>query len=310
MQQNKVTLVVMAAGMGSRYGGIKQLDSVGQSGETILEFGLYDAYRAGFDDVVFIIREDLEDDFRRAVLDRLPASLRVRLAFQRPDDLPPPYQDRALAAGRLKPWGTAQAVWSARELIKNPFAVINADDFYGRDSFQTMRAWLACANPLTPEYALAGYQLKNTLSENGSVSRGICAVGATGYLTKIREHVALKAGPDGKVLSTGDQTVETLEPDTLVSMNLFGFTPAVLGQLGAALQRFLAAWGTDPKRECYLPSVVGELVDGGLATVKVLPTAESWFGVTYQADRADVARRVGALVGRGVYPRSLWEGVR
>jgi len=309
MQQNKVTLVVMAAGMGSRYGGIKQLDSVGQSGETILEFGLYDAFRAGFDDVVFIIRDDLEADFKHAVLDRLPPSLRVRVASQRPDDLPPPYQGPRLAAGRLKPWGTAQAVWSARQLIKNPFAVMNADDFYGRDSFQKMRGWLSCANPLAPEYALVGYQLKNTLSENGSISRGICTVGATGYLTKVKELAHLTAGPDGKVLSKEDHTVATLEPDTLVSMNLFGFTPVVIAQLEAALQRFLAAWGADPKRECYLPSVVGELL-GSLATVKVLPTAESWFGVTYQADRADVAQRVAALVERGVYPRSLWEGIR
>jgi len=303
MDQGKVALVVMAAGMGSRYGGIKQLDSVGRAGETLLEFGLFDAVHSGFDRVVFIIRRDIEADFRRLILHRVKLEVPVTVVVQDPGDLPAPFAAASPNPTRTKPWGTAQAVWAARGLDV-PFAVINADDFYGRRSYALLHDWLASADPRSLDWAMAGYKLKNTLSDHGTVSRGICGVSA-GMLTGMVEHTRLQARTDTVVSTLTDGTQELYSPETIVSMNMFGFTPRVFEVLEERLRHFLQTHGTDPQAECYLPTVVGSALETG-ATVRVLESPETWFGVTYQPDRESVRRRIGELVVRGVYPPALW----
>jgi len=303
MAHGKVALVVMAAGLGSRYGGIKQLDSVGRAGETLLEFGLFDAIHSGFDSVVFILRRDIEADFRRLVLDRVRLEVPVTLVFQDGDDLPAPFGGASPNPGRTKPWGTAQAVWACRDLDV-PFAVVNADDFYGRRSYALLHDWLAAADPGRPDWAMAGYRLKNTLSDHGTVSRGICGV-AQGMLTGIEEHTRLQAETLTVTSTLDDGSRVLFSPNTIVSMNMFGFTPRVFEVLEQRLRTFLEAHGTDPKAECYLPTVVGSALGTG-ATVRVLESPETWFGVTYQPDRDWVRQRIGELVVQGVYPPALW----
>jgi hypothetical protein len=304
---NRTALVVMAAGMGSRYGGIKQLDPVGISGETILEFGLFDAVRAGFNEVVFIIRRDLEADFRRLILDRIRLPVPVRLVFQDGRDLPSPFDSAHPNPSRTKPWGTAQAVWAARNAVDCPFAVINADDFYGSRSYALLHHHLAGTDPAGSAWALVGYRLKNTLSENGAVSRGVCRADARGFLTQIEEHTHLVGTPAGPVESTlADGTKVPFSPETIVSMNMFGFTPGVFPVLEDRLATFLKTQGTDPKAECYLPAAVGSAIDAGEASVKVLDSPESWFGVTFQADRVPVQNRIRDLAAAGLYPTRLW----
>lgn len=296
------TLVVMAAGLGSRYGGIKQLDPVGASGETLLEFGLYDALESGFGDVVFIVRRQIEEDFRRHVLSRIGGRFPYRLVLQDPADLPGGPRD----PDRTKPWGTAHAVWSARNAVGGPFAVMNADDFYGRQSFELLGSWLAGVDPDLPQYALAGYRIDRTLSDHGTVSRGLCAVDAGGFLTRIEEHPRLEADGDAILSHRADGTRVRIPRDASVSMNLFGFTPKVFDQLGRALGEFLTDPGRRPQAECYLPEVVGALVRRGQASVRILPSPEAWFGVTYQADRPLVTRQIAGLTESGLYPRRLW----
>ncbi len=308
-------MLVMAAGMGSRYGGIKQLDSVGICGETILEFGLFDACNAGFDEVVFIIRQEIESDFRRLITDRIKLPIPVKLAFQETALLPAPWDTAPETKSRTKPWGTAHAVWCAKDFIDCPFAVINADDFYGRRSFELVHDWLATCDSQAPEWVMAGYQLRNTLSENGSVSRGICTIASDGKLQSIEEHTTLvgstgtsnSSGPISQVISTlSDGSSVTFSPETIVSMNMFGFTPGFFGQIDRRLSTFLQTRGTEAKSEFYLPSVVTAALADGSATMKVLTTPESWFGVTYKEDRAMVMERIRGLIGQGIYPQNLW----
>jgi len=298
------TLLVLAAGMGSRYGGLKQLDPVGPSGETVLDYGVYDAARAGFGRVVFIIRRDFDAQFRAQVGAKYAGHLAVDYAYQSLDALPTGYR---VPQGREKPWGTGHAVWCAREQLDSPFAVINADDFYGADSFAQLAQFLKTQpseNASVVRVAMVGFQLKNTLSENGAVSRGICRVdAATGLLQSIEEHTGILATEVGSTPEARYSGGET------TSMNCWGFgspTAAFLDGLDTELRRFLDAQGRKLKSEFYLPAAVSTLIARSEATVQLLPTTSQWFGVTYREDRAQVVARLAALVSAGEYPKKLF----
>lgn len=295
------TLLVLAAGMGSRYGGLKQLDPVGPGGETLLDYSVHDALRAGFGRVVFLIRRDIETEFREKVGARYAGKIAVDYAFQQLDALPgghvPP-------AGRAKPWGTAHAIWCARHAVDTPFAAINADDFYGADAFRRIGEFLrttatGAGRPAT--FAMAGYRLDKTLSEHGTVARGICEVGADGLLRRIEELTDIVRHPDGAIISDG----RVIAGDTPVSMNFWGFTPQVFVFLEKVLCEFLARNVTSEKAEHYIPSAVAEMIAAGDATVRVLPTDADWFGVTYRDDRPAVVESLRRLVGEGAYPERL-----
>ncbi len=298
----QLTLVVLAAGMGSRYGGLKQVDPMGPAGETVLDYSVHDALRAGFDRVLFVIRRDFEAEFRAAVGSRFAGRVRVDYVFQSLDALPEGY---CLPAGRVKPWGTGHAVWCAREALAGPFAVINADDFYGAGSFGRLAAFLraaAAAEKTPPEFAMVGFRLANTLSEHGAVSRGVCKVGPDGVLAGIEEHTGILASEVG----TGPGC--KYAPDAIVSMNCWGFTPAFLPRLDAGWRAFLAANGASEKAEFYLPFAVNDLLRAGEARVRVLPTDDQWFGVTYREDKPRVQAAIAALVAAGAYPSPLGAG--
>ena len=301
----KPTLVVLAAGMGSRYGGLKQVDPVGPSGEAILDYSVFDAHRAGFGRVVFIIRKDIEDVFRRQIGAKYEGLLPIDYAFQDIFDLPPPY---SVPAGRSKPWGTAHAIRAARDVVREPFAAINADDFYGRDAFAKLAAFLGAdegaQRPL--RFAMVGYKLSLTLSEHGSVARGICSIDGAGRLTKVVEHVKLVKTPTGAHDEDPAADVRDFTGDERVSMNLWGFTPALFDALEARFPAWLDANAAREKSEWYIPFVVDEMIHEGAATVDVLPTDSSWFGVTYREDKPFVSAEIGKLVEAGEYPRSLF----
>ncbi len=287
------TLLVLAAGMGSRYGGLKQIDPVGPAGETVLDYAVFDAQRAGFGRVVFVIRKDFEELFREKIGARYAGRIAVDYVFQSLDVLPAGF---AVPPGREKPWGTGHAVWCARAAVEENFAVINADDFYGADSFAQLATFLADARG--NQAAMVGFRLANTLSEHGAVSRGVCIADAAGALRSITEQTGILAseiGP-GKKFS-GDE---------LVSLNCWGFTPALFGALDGQLREFLTVRGGEAKAEFYLPAAVSEQIAHGQAGVRVLPTASAWFGVTYREDKPRVTAAIAELVRRGVYPASLW----
>ena len=295
----QLTLVVLAAGMGSRYGGLKQVDPMGPAGETVLDYSVHDALRAGFGRVLFVIRRDFEAEFRASVGARFAGRVQVDYVFQALDALP---EGRTLPAGRVKPWGTGHAVWCAREALAGPFAVINADDFYGAGSFARLAAFLRAAGTAKtapPEFAMVGFRLANTLSEHGAVSRGVCSAGPDGLLADIEEHTGILAAEVG----TGPGA--RYAPDTIVSMNCWGFTPAFLPQLDACWRAFLAANGASEKAEFYLPFAVNDLLRSGAARVRLLPTEDPWFGVTYREDKPRVQAAIAALVAAGVYPSPL-----
>jgi hypothetical protein len=301
-----LTLLVLAAGMGSRYGGLKQLDAIGPSGETILDYSVFDAQRSGFDRVVFVIRRDFAAAFEAAIATKLRRRMAVELVFQERDDLPVAADG---ASGRTKPWGTGQAVWCARHAISGPFAVINADDFYGRRAYATLADELRRlqAQPLmaVPEFTLVAYELGRTLSENGAVSRGLIATDGP-RLRQIEETHGLVRTARGIESATGVAAMAApLSPASLVSMNLWGFTPALFPLLRERLVRFLG----EPDavtHEFYLPGAISAMVQAGAATVRVVPTDESWFGVTYREDRAGVATAIATQVSHGAYPSPLW----
>jgi UTP-glucose-1-phosphate uridylyltransferase len=282
--------------MGSRYGGLKQIDAVGPSGETILDFSVYDASRAGFGQIVFVIRRDIEDAFRQSIGARFEQRIPVKYVFQEIDDLPPGF---TVPAGRTKPWGTTQAVLAAAEVIHEPFAVINADDFYGQESFQSLSRHLLTESS---GYAMIGFILRNTLSEFGSVARGISAVDENGYLASVVEVTGIERD-SGEIKAGGGIR---LSGDEIVSMNMWGFTPRVFDQLRAYFESFLEANSLDQRAECYLPNAVNSLIHSGESRVRVLPTSEAWFGVTYREDRPRVVENIGRLVSSGVYPKRLW----
>ncbi len=294
------TLLVLAAGMGSRYGGLKQLDPVGPHGETLLDYSVHDAIRAGFDRVVFLIRRDIENDFRAKIGARYEGKIAVGYAFQQLEELPAGFTP---PPGRTKPWGTAHAVWCARHAIDAPFVAINADDFYGADAFRQLGDFLTKVDPSAhpATFAMAGYRLDKTLSEHGTVARGICRVGADGLLRGVEEITDLARRADGAVASSD----RTFADDSPVSMNFWGFTPQIFPLLEKVLRVFLAEHGSSEKAECYIPSAVAEMISSGAATVRVLPTDAPWFGVTYRDDRPRVVESLRQLVAGGQYPAAL-----
>ena len=309
----KPTLVVLAAGMGSRYGGLKQVDPVGPSGEAILDYSVFDAIRGGFGKVVFIIRKDFEAEFKEKVGKKYEGLVPVDYCYQDLNDLPPPYK---FPKGRTKPWGTAHAVRAARDVVKEPFAVINADDFYGRDSFAQLAKALsdeAEASRMANggdgrklHFFMAAYRLDLTLSENGSVARGICDVAADGTLKGVTEMTKLvKSGDMAENQENSDAPVK-VPLDARVSMNCWGFTPKLFMELEDRFVKFLAARGTEMKSEWYIPFVVDELIKEGKADCKVLPTDSRWFGVTYREDKPYVVSEIAKLVDSGEYPKKLF----
>lgn len=294
------TLVILAAGMGSRYGGLKQTVPVGPGGESIMDYSIFDALQAGFGKVVFVLRRQMEELFHEAYGARIGMRVGVEYAFQELDMLPAGF---TLRAGRTKPWGTAHAVLAAQTCVHEPFAVINADDFYGADGFHKLSAHLRSGSP---DYAMAGFMLEQTLSEHGSVARGICEVTQEGYLKSIAELTGIAREGDHVANIDASGRRSALTGRETVSMNMWAFTPAVFAQLNDVFVRFLDKNGTSLTAECYLPTSVNELIGRGEARVKVLPAAASWFGVTYRADHERVAQNIARLVEAGNYPARLW----
>ena len=299
----KPTLVVLAAGMGSRYGGLKQVDPVGPSGEAILDYSVFDAVRAGFGKVVFIIRHDFEAEFKEKVGKKYEGLIPVDYCYQDINDLPAPYK---VPEGRTKPWGTGHATRAARGVVKEPFAVINADDFYGRDAFEQLAKFLSNATDgATLGFAMVGYKLELTLSENGSVARGICDVAADGTLRGVTEMTKLVRAGDVAENREDPAAPVKVPLDARVSMNLWGFTPGLFTELEARFPKWLAENGAKEKSEWYIPFVVDELIKEGRATCRVLPTESSWFGVTYREDKPFVMAEIKKLVDAGEYPVNL-----
>ncbi|MFW5789192.1 MAG: nucleotidyltransferase family protein [Spirochaetota bacterium] len=299
----RTTLVLLAAGMGSRYGGVKQIDGVGPNGEAIIDYSIYDALHVGFTDLCFVVRAEIEDAVREFFAGKFPDSIRVSYAVQSLDDLP---DGLSVPAERSKPWGTAHAVYAARHAVNTPFAVVNADDFYGRDAYKTIHAYLsALANDET-DYAMVGYQLEDTLSEHGTVSRGICEKDADGFLASIEEHTKIEQTGSRIVDTLDDGSTVELQPDDIASMNMFGFTPAVFPQIDDELGRFVRERGDDPKAEFYIPTLMTRLIETDRAQMRVLSTKAKWFGMTYREDKPKVQARVREYVESGVYPKKLW----
>jgi NDP-sugar pyrophosphorylase family protein len=296
----KPTLVVLAAGMGSRYGGLKQVAPVGPSGEAILDYSVFDAIRGGFGKVVFIIRKDFEAEFKEKVGSKYEGMIPVDYCYQDLNDLPEPYK---VPEGRTKPWGTAHATRSARSVVNEPFAVINADDFYGRDAFAKLGAFLSAAEPM--RFAMVGYKLELTLSENGSVARGVCDVAEDGSLKSVTEMTKLVRAGDVAENREDEANPDKVPLDARVSMNLWGFTPELFTELERRFPLWLAENGAKEKSEWYIPFVVDELIREGKADCKVLPTESSWFGVTYREDKPYVMAEIKKLVDAGEYPENL-----
>lgn len=301
-------LVVMAAGLGSRYGGLKQIDPVGDNGEIIIDFSLYDAVRAGFKKVVFLIKKDLEAEFREVIGNRMEPFMEVRYGFQELDALPAGYR---VPETRKKPWGTAHAVYCCRGAIDAPFAVINADDYYGREAFRLIYDYLLhMTDPGSPHYAMVGYTLENTLTENGHVARGVCTVSPEGFLTEIHERTHIEKRDGGAAYTEDDGKTWTKIPQgSIVSMNLWGFSEAVLDAIGRGFPAFLDgdAAKNPEKAEYFLPSVVDSQLRAGTADVRVLHTPDRWYGVTYRQDKPVVVEAMRKLKAEGYYPPKLWE---
>lgn len=299
------TLLILAAGMGSRYGGLKQLDPMGPHGETVLDYSVFDALRAGFGKVVFVIRRDFEDEFKTKVGSRFDRKIPVEYAFQSLTDLPAGF---TVPEGRTKPWGTTHAVLAAEKLLHEPFAMINADDFYGRDAFAKLAEDLRkprSTGASVKNYSMVGFQLKNTLSEHGSVARGVCT-SQNGKLASVTEMTKIVKTATGARNEEDAANPVELTGNELVSMNFWGFTPELFPQLHTAFVDFLKQQGNDPKSECYVPKVVDALIKAGQAEVEVLETTSSWFGVTYPEDKAVVVSSIKKLTDAGEYPGPLW----
>lgn len=299
-------LVIMAAGIGSRYGGLKQIDPIGPNGEIIIDYSVYDAIKAGFRRLVFIVRQDIREEFSERIGEKLENECDIACVIQRLDDLPRGFE---VPPDRSKPWGTAHAVFACRDVIDAPFAVINADDFYGRTSYQMLYNYLLNARDRENQYdyCMVSYHLGSTLTSHGHVARGICSVSDDGYLTEIHERKRIQLF-DSKVAYTEDgEHWVTISPDTPVSMNMWGFTPSLIGELEPRFARFLGQMSDPTKSEYLLPDVVSELIAQKRARVNVLPTTEEWFGVTYQQDRRMVQEKIRRLIENGLYPRDLWK---
>lgn len=280
--KDNMTLLVMAAGMGSRFGGLKQIEPVGPNGEVILEFSVYDALEAGFDKAVFVIKKAIEKDFREIIGKRIEKMIDVEYAFQELEDIPAPY---TVPADRVKPWGTGQAVLSAKKFINNPFAVINADDFYGKGGYKELKKHFETSK----ETCMVGYKLQNTVSENGTVARGICEI-ENGYLTGVTEHLAIPKDNE-------------FPADTIASMNMFGFMPSLFDELETGFEKFLAEQGNELKSEYLLPRIVDKMIKVDGEKVKVLYTDDKWYGVTYKEDKESVVNAIAELCGKGLYDK-------
>lgn len=300
-----MTLLILAAGMGSRYGGLKQLDPMTENGEFIIDFSIYDAIKAGFDRVVFIIKKENYELFRETVGARVEKKIKVEYAFQDMNDIP---AGTCVPEGRIKPWGTTHALLATRDIVKDNFAVINADDYYGKEAFVTLANHL---NSATDENGVShscmvGYLLKNTLTENGTVTRGVCAADENGMLTEISETSGLRYDGDMAAYSNGEVDVR-LPYETLVSMNCWGFTPSVFAHLEKSFDTFMHTQHKDPmKCECLLPNTVKEMMDAGHCDVKVYSCDAVWYGVTYKEDKEYVKKSIRNLIESGEYPEKLW----
>lgn len=299
----KPTLFVLAAGMGSRYGGLKQLDGLGPNGETIMDYSIFDAIRGGFGKLVFVIRKDFEKDFREKIISKYENHIPVEVVFQDLNDLPAGF---TCPEERVKPWGTNHAVLMGKKVIKEPFAVINADDFYGRDSFAVLGKALSEMGGKKNDYCMVGYRVGNTLSESGSVARGVCSTDKDGYLTTVVERTAIER-IDGKVsFKDENNQLVSIADNTPVSMNMWGFTPDYFEYSEEYFAEFLKDNISNLKCEYFIPLMVNKLINDGTARVKVLDTTSKWFGVTYAADRQSVVDKIQALVDAGEYPEKLF----
>lgn len=303
----KPTLLVLAAGMGSRYGALKQMDGVGPNNEAIIDYSIYDAIRAGFGKVVFVIRHSFAEAFTQIFnKERFGGRIEVEVVYQELDYLPEGF---SVPEGREKPWGTNHALMMAKDVIKEPFAVINADDFYGADAYRVIGAYLSERGGESGHYCMVGYEVNKTLSENGTVSRGVCSVNDEGFLTSIVERTKIERNAEGTIVFHDLGEDEALEEQTPVSMNLFGFTPDYFAHSEEYFKGFLSDEKniTNPKAEFFIPLMVNELVGNGTAKLKVLSTTAQWFGVTYQADKPQLVAKIEELIEAGVYPRNLWK---
>ena len=298
----KPTLFVLAAGMGSRYGGLKQIDGLGPNGETIMDYSVFDALRAGFGKIVFVIRKDFADDFKRVVLAKYEGKVPCEICFQAIENVPEGY---TYNPERTKPWGTNHAVLMGKDLIKEPFAVINADDFYGKESFEVLAKFLNEVAGKQNQYCMVGYRVCNTLSEHGSVSRGVCETDAEGNLTNVVERTSIERKENG-IVYTVDGVDYALPENAPVSMNMWGFTPEYFGYVEEAFKTFLKERGQELKSEFYIPTLVNDLIVAGKATCRVLDTTAKWFGVTYAEDRQMVVDKIAAHTEAGVYPNPLF----
>ena len=298
----KATLVVLAAGLGSRYGGIKQMDPIGANGEFVLDYSMFDALRAGFDKVVLVIRDELEEPLKEH-FKALDGRVEIAYVKQRLTDLPAGF---TCPEGRVKPWGTGHAIWSARNAVDSPFAAINADDFYGAGTYKVLADFLLGSDCNQNTYAMVAFKLSNTLSENGTVSRGICTDDGNGYLAGVVERTSIEGYGDGARFMDDDGKWQPLTGKEPASMNFWGFSPSLFGRLEKLFVEFLKARGGEMKSEFYIPSVVDTLIKRGEVRSRMLQTDERWFGMTYADDRAQVVAKVRELTAAGLYPEKLW----
>jgi UTP-glucose-1-phosphate uridylyltransferase len=300
----KPALLILAAGIGSRYGGLKQLDRIGPSGETIVDYSIYDAVRSGFGKVVFVIKESIEKEFKEAFIDRLKGHVDTDYVLQEIWKVP---EGTAVSGERQKPWGTGHAVLMAKEVIQTPFAVINSDDFYGRGAYRALSGFYEGWNPeKEAEYCMAGYHVSNTLSEFGAVSRGVCQTDEHGFLVDVVERTHIERTTDGIAFLNDRGDAELLSDHTIVSMNFWGFTPSFFAHLDRGFREFIATNGMNPKAEYYIPTEVNHLVKTGVAKVRVMECREKWFGMTYREDRDMVVNSIRSLIKNGTYPENLW----
>ncbi|OGV52514.1 MAG: nucleotidyltransferase [Lentisphaerae bacterium GWF2_44_16] len=300
----KPTLLVLAAGIGSRYGGLKQIDPVGPSGEIIIDYSIYDAIRAGFDRAVFVIRKDIEETFKEVIGSRYQGKIKIDYAYQELDKLPPGF---SVPADRKKPWGTGHAILMCKDIIDTPFAVINGDDFYGKSGFKVLADYLSSVQDgERAEYSMAGFVLRNTLSEFGTVARGVCYSNDSGFLESVEELTKIEKLPDGARNINEDGTFRKLSGNEIASMNMWGFTTSIFKHLETQFPEFLTANAANLKSEFFIPSVVNRLLKEDKANVKVLRSTDSWFGITYKEDKPEVIKSINSLIENKIYPAKLF----
>lgn len=301
----KPALLILAAGIGSRYGGMKQIDQVGPSGEAIIDYSLYDALQAGFGKIVFVIRKEIETDIREFLKNKLTGKIDVEFVYQELDMIPEGF---VCPADRIKPWGTAHAVWVAAKAIKEPFVAINADDFYGRGSYIKMAEYLiSSSHAKSTNFCMIGYQIQHTLSEHGSVSRGICEADDKSCLKAVVERTEIFRKNGGIVFRDENSHEVPISPDTLVSMNIWGFTPAIFTYIENQLSEFIKQNISNIKAELYIPKIVNDIIKNGKGNVKILPASDKWFGVTYKEDKPLAVQNIYKLIEQGIYPDNLWK---